>query len=353
MAMETASTEGVAAKMPKRRSMNPKISVIMPVLNGERYIAQALDSIAAQSCRDFEFILVDDGCTDGTRAIVQLYEQKMPIRYVNHPERKGISVSVNDGIHEARGEYISFLDHDDLWVPDLLETHAAYLDSHPEVGMVHADFQTIDPAGRIIEESVAHCRNRKRPSGNVFRELFLESFIVGSGVMIRKECFTRLGGFDESLHWGDYHMWLRIALHYKIDYLPVVLSKYRQHPTQSTRNYNTARPDADSVPMIALKKLLEAFPDARQRLGERAIRRRMASLYFELAYSWLWQGAGRNSRICLRRALRLWPMQPSYYVLYGLALLPPSMARAARGSWQRLRRLFSFTVSQDWRTQTQ
>ena len=182
--------------------MKPLISVVMPVLNGERYIGEALESILAQTFKDFELVLVDDGCKDRTRELVAQYADRLQIRYVTHPVCKGISVSVNDGIRDARGQYITFLDHDDAWFPNLLETHVKYMESHPDVGMVHADFQTIDPAGHIIEESVARCRNRKRPSGHVFRDLFMDSFIAGSSVMIRKECFERLGGFDGDLHWG-------------------------------------------------------------------------------------------------------------------------------------------------------
>src|SRR4029077_3221779 len=126
----------------------------------------------------------------------------------------------------------------------------------------------------VLEASVATSRGRTRPSGRVFPQLFLDSFIVGNSVLIRRECFDKLGIFDESLRWGDYHMWMRIARHYKVDYVPKVLTKYRQHPTQSTRSTFTSQPDSDSVGLQAIKKLLERYPEIHQELGKRTIRRR-------------------------------------------------------------------------------
>jgi len=320
--------------------MKPKVSIIMPVLNGEKYLVEALESILAQTYKNYELVAVDDGSTDRTCELLHQYHDKLELRYVRHPACKGIAVSVNDGIRNSTGEYITFLDHDDVWFPDMLETQVESLHGKAGVGMVHSDFQTIDATGNIIEESVARCRDRKRPSGEVFRELFNDSFIAASSVLIRKECFDRLGGFDETLHWGDYHLWLRIARHYKINYVPKVLTRYRQHNTQSTRTYDGQPPDKESVAMLAIKKLLEQYPEIRQELGERAIRRRMAMLYFDMAYSWLWKGAGRNARVCLAQAIRRWPTKSDYYITYALSLLPPSGARAMRRTWHRMRGLF-------------
>ena len=320
--------------------MKSKVSIIMPVLNGEKYIVEALDSILAQTYKNYELVAVDDGSTDRTKEILHEYGKKLELRYVHHPVCKGICVSVNDGVRNSTGEYITFLDHDDVWFPHLLETQVGHLESHPDVGMVHSDFQTIDAGGKIIEESVARCRDRRRPSGEVFRQLFMDSFIAASSSLIRKECFDRLGGFDESLHWGDYHMWLRIGRHYKIDYVPDVLTKYRQHTSQSTRSFD-GRPDQDSVAMLAIKKLLDQYPELRAELGEKTIRRRMAMMYFDMAYYWLWNGMAANARVCLAHAIRRWPTKSEYYVTYAASLLPNASAKAMRKGWHRLRGLFT------------
>lgn len=321
--------------------MKHKVSIVMPVLNGERYIGEALESIYCQTYKNFELVLVDDGSTDSTGECVKAFAGKMEIKVVRHPERQGIALSVNDGFRNASGDSLTFLDHDDVWFPDMLETLVSHLEQHPETGMVHADFQTIDPAGKVIEESVARCRNRSRPSGHVFRELFMDSFIAASSVLIRKECIDRLGGFDPTLLWGDYHLWLRIARHYRIDYIPKVVAKYRQHHTQSTRSLPAVRGGDELVAISAIKKILESYPEILQEIGEKTVRRRMACMYFGGAYYWFELGAFRNARLHLKRAIPLWPGNLTYYAMYAACLLKPSHANAMRQGWRRLRGLFS------------
>jgi glycosyltransferase involved in cell wall biosynthesis len=327
------------------KTMKSKVSIIMPVLNGERYLGEAIDSILAQTYRHYELVAVDDGSTDRTPELLRQYGDRLQLRYVRHPVRQGIAASVNDGIRHSTGQYIAFLDHDDLWFPRFLETQVSYLEGHPDVGMVHSDFQTINSRGDVIEESVARCRNRKRPSGHVFRELLMDSFIAANSAVIRKECFDRLGGFDESIVWGDYHMWLRIARHYKIDYIPEVLTKYRQHSTQNTRDFDVQSADRKPVAVVAIEKILEAYPEVREELGEKTLRRRMANIYSGIGYYWLWKGIPRPARLYLRKAIRLWPTNRRFYISYGLSLLPPSLARAIQASWHRVFRMFSASGS--------
>jgi len=130
--------------------MNPRVSIVMPVLNGERYLGQAVDSILAQTYKNYDLVAVDDGSTDSTRALLHQYADRPMLRYLHHPERKGIAVSVNDGIRNATCEYITFLDHDDIWCPEMLETPVGHLDRHPDVGMAHFDFQTNDADGNVL-----------------------------------------------------------------------------------------------------------------------------------------------------------------------------------------------------------
>jgi len=316
--------------------MKPKVSAIMPVLNGERFIGEAIQSIVDQTYKNVELIVVDDGSTDGTFGRVEAFRDKLDTRYVRHDSLGGIPRSMNDGVRHATGDLIAFLDHDDAWFPEFLETQTTYLEEHPDVAMVHSDFQTIDVEGRIIEDSVAARRGRRRPSGRVFTQLFMDSFIVGNSVLIRRECFTRLGLFDESLRWGDYHMWMRIARHYQIDYVDRVLTKYRQHPTQSTRNMTADPPDEPPAALKAIERLLDLYPELHKELGSRMIRRRTASLYFDRAYFWYTQDERSNARICLRRALRLWPTNARSLMLYVATLLGPVRSRAARDLWRRL-----------------
>jgi len=317
--------------------MKPKVSAIMAVLNGERFIDEAIQSIVDQTYRNCELVVVDDGSTDRTAERVRAFQDRLEIRYVCHDRPLGIAPTMNDGVRHATGQLIAFLDHDDAWFPEFLETQTTHLQGHPDVGMVHADFQTMDVEGRIIEESVSASRGRKRPSGQVFPQLFMDSFIAGNSVLIRRECFERLGLFDESLRWGDYHMWLRIARHYRVDYIDKVLTKYRQHPTQSTRSTTQPTADAPPVAIQAIEKILDLYPDVRQELGERAIRHRIASSYFDLGYGAFTREELPEARRQTRRALRLWPTNRRYLALYAASCLSPSQGRAVRSAWRRLR----------------
>ena len=316
--------------------MKHKVSVIMPVLNGEQYLCQSLDSLAAQTYTNLEVVLVNDGSTDRTCEIAESYENRLNIRLLHHASCQGIAASVNDGIGNATGEFIAFLDHDDLLLPHMLQTQVQYLEQHPDAGMVHSDFQTIDAEGTVVEASVARCRDRKRPSGKVFRELFLDSFIVANTVLIRKECFDRLGGFDEKMIWGDYHMWLRIARHYEVHYVPDVLAQYRQHSSQSTRSLTPLGENEEPIVVRVLRNILELYPDARRELGEKTVQQRFSALYFGGAYYAFELRDFACARSYLRRAIQAWPSGARNYAMYAATLLKPSHATALREAWRRL-----------------
>lgn len=317
--------------------MRPNISIIMPVRNGEKYIREAIGSIRAQTYKDYELIVVDDGCTDRTCELLDEFSRQMSLRCIHHSVNEGIARSVNDGLREAAGNFIAFLDHDDAWFPNFLEIQLAHLEAHPDVGMVHADFQTIDGEGNILEASVAASRRRSRPSGYVFPTLFLDPFIVGNSVLIRKECLDRVGGFDESLRWGDYHLWMRIARRYKIDYTNQVLTQYRQHAAQQTRDASLRPVKQDSAGLAAIRKIVETYPEIRQELGAKKIRRRMAALYFDMAFTWFSSGCVEYARESLAKAIGLWPTNLRYYGFYATCLLQPSHALALRNAWRRVR----------------
>jgi hypothetical protein len=232
----------------------------------------------------------------------------------------------------------------------MLEMQVNSLLRLPAAGMVHSDFQTIDPDGKVIEESVAKCRNRRRPSGKVFRELFLDSFIAASSVLIRKECIDRLGGFDETLLWGDYHLWLRIAWNYEIHYVPHVLVKYRQHGGQSTRSFTKPDLTQEPVSITAIKSVLEMYPEARQALGEQTIRHRMASIYFGGSYFFFDKGDFKYVRPYLKKAIGLQPLNARYLAVYAASYLTPSSVIAARKALHSVRSLFVSPTSAQWQS---
>ncbi len=310
---------------------HPKVSVVMPVLNGERYIAEAVESVLDQNypSSSIELIVVNDGSTDGTVRLLEKYQGR--VNCVHHQRNLGIARSVNDGVNAATGDLISFLDSDDGWLPDFLKTQVDYLLKHPDVAMVHSDFMTIDENGAVLEASVAKCRNRGvRPSGYIFPQLFMDSLICGNTVLIRKKCFDELGGFDQNLRMGDYDLWLRIAKNYKIDYVDQVLTKYRQHTSQTHRNLAQERkaslPPAKSCAVETLEKILQLYPETLNEVGSDKVRQRLATLNMDAAIAWYNKGIFKNARKCLFGAIGCRPFHVRQYAFLLLCYLKPEHA---------------------------
>lgn len=311
----------------------PEVSVIIPVYNCERYIAEAVESVLAQSYRDYEIIVVDDGSTDGTRRALEPYMGA--IRYI-YQENRGEPAARNAGIRNAAGEFIAFLDADDLWLPDKLELQIGYFDSHRDYGLVYTDDKTFDDNG-IIEESVKLCRNLEQPSGWIFGQLFMENLFQTSSVILRKECIDKVGLFDETLLIGcDYHMWLRIARHFKVGYLDKPLSMYRQHTNMATRTVSRNLRNGEPWGVLVLKKILELYPETVSELGKAVVNRRLSELYFSLAYSCLDEGNASKARKLIGRALGYSPTNLRYQLYYLISLLGSSRVSTIRGIYRRL-----------------
>ena len=203
------------------------ISIIIPTYNAGQYIKEALDSVFAQSFQDFEVIIVDDGSTDDTTQKVKTLSDPR-ILYV-YKENQGPAAARNYGLNLARGEYIAFLDVDDLWQPHKLEMHVDLMRSSPLMGMSFSWFQILfdQPVQRF--ESPWFSPPQKQILGFVD---FLERNWTGhsSSVVLRTQCMKDCQGFDESFYTGeDYYLWLQIAQRgWGIGFLPEALSVYRR-----------------------------------------------------------------------------------------------------------------------------
>ena len=196
-----------------------KVSVIIPVYNGEKYISEAIDSVLNQTYKDFEIIVIDDGSRDNTPKILKEYGDK--IRWKSQ-EHKGQASALNEGINMAKGKYIAYLDADDVFLPERLEIEVKYLDAHPDVGLVYSDFYKIDKNGKIRRII------KSRPQDNFV--LLQINYITRIAVMHRRECLNEVGLFDESITGDDdWDMWIRISEKFKMGYIDKPLAKYRIH----------------------------------------------------------------------------------------------------------------------------
>ena len=208
---------------------NPRVSVVIPVYNGERYLADALQSVLSQTFKDFELIIIDDGSTDRSAAIVRKFEGES-VHYRLRPNG-GVSKARNAGVAIARGEYIAFLDQDDLWLPDKLSVQVAYLDQNQDVGGVYSQ-------GQFWENERLGSVLYPEPVGTDSSSIIRNGFgLFMTATVFRKAVLEKLGGFDESFTSGyeDLELTLRLNETTRIGFVPQVLALYRLHSGNSSR----------------------------------------------------------------------------------------------------------------------
>jgi glycosyltransferase involved in cell wall biosynthesis len=192
----------------------PRVSVVLIAYNGQRTIAKAIDSVLAQTVTDLELVVVDDGSTDGTAAVVAGYRDPR-LTYHRQPNA-GPSAARNTGIRATSAPWVAFLDCDDWWTPGKL---ARQLDATPGVGLVYSGAVFFDPSGRQIE--VMHPTLR----GHVLPALLLGNGITGGGstAMVRRDVLEAVGGFRDDLHYGEeWELWLRVAAREPIAFVPEI-----------------------------------------------------------------------------------------------------------------------------------
>jgi glycosyltransferase involved in cell wall biosynthesis len=217
----------------------PKVSVLMPVYNGELYLQEAIDSILNQTFRDFELLIIDDCSTDGSVDIAKAYTDPR-VKVIANPYNQGLRVILNQGNRLAKAEYIARMDCDDISLPQRLAKQVEYLDRHPDIAIVGAQSIYIDPRGKIFpNQRMFRCP--LAPSSIGWTASY-ECPFVHPLVMYRKQIlWDKLGGYDESITLAeDFEMWLRLLEHnYQGANLNETLLKYRIHPKSMMNSANT------------------------------------------------------------------------------------------------------------------
>ena len=201
--------------------MNPKISVVMSVYNGEKHLRESIESILNQTFTDFEFIIVNDGSTDNSLEIIKSYDDER-IKIINNEENIGLTKSLNKAIKQARGVYIARQDADDISLSNRLELQFKFLEKHPEVALLGTGIYVIDENGDEIEKRIMH--------PNPKRSLLKGNRFIHGSVMFRKSVIDELGAYNETLRYSqDYELWLRLSKEYDVRNLTVPLYKLRMH----------------------------------------------------------------------------------------------------------------------------
>lgn len=205
----------------------PKISVYITNHNYERYVGKAIESVFAQTTADWELIVIDDGSSDGSRAIIEGYRANPKVRLV-FQEQKGLNVTNNIAYRLARGAYLMRLDADDYIAPEALAALSGVLDREPKVGLVFPDYYHVDEAGEIVELVRRHD----------FETVgLLDQPAHGACTMIRKACLDVIGGYDEAFTCQDgVDIWLRFIEHFEVRNVNLPLFYYRRHGGNLTRD---------------------------------------------------------------------------------------------------------------------
>lgn len=209
-----------------------KISVIMPVYNGEKYLAEAIQSVLNQTCKDFEFIIIDDGSTDNTEKIINSFDDSRII--LVKLKHEGIVNALNKGIEISTGEYIIRADADDISELNRFEKLVNYMDSNLEVGVCGSWASKIYEDGKEIGEMVYPPQGNKQIKKYC---LFHNPFIHPS-VIFRKDEVTKVGSYRNFKHNEDYELWTRVLRKKSGHNIPEFLLKYRIHSSQITKKNN-------------------------------------------------------------------------------------------------------------------
>lgn len=208
----------------------PKVSVIMPAYNAEKYINEAVDSILTQTYGDFELIILNDCSKDRTEEMILAYEDAR-IVYLKNEQNMGVAATLNKGLEVAKGQYIARMDADDISLPERFEKQVAYLDTHPDVAVLGTAVETFDEKGDTF-------RDPYRPNDAQIKiDLLFASVLAHPSVMMRRDVILALGGYDREFEGlEDYELWCRVVAEHNITVYPEVLLRYRIHSAQVTQH---------------------------------------------------------------------------------------------------------------------
>ena len=293
----------------------PTVSVVVAAYNAERFLADALDSVAAQTAPPLETVVVDDGSTDRTAEIAERHP--VGARLVRQ-ENAGSAAARNRGIAEARGALVAFLDADDLWLPHKLDRQIAAL------GRTGARWCYTD--ARFVDAETGHTLGRwsdthPAPEGDVARALLGGNFITVPTVLAERTVLDAVGGFPETLPGRasiseDWALWLRVAIDHAVAYVDEPCAAIRQHAARKTETM-----DLDLALDARVRLVGDAVARAPERLGG-AAPAALAGVHLGIARKWLVRGEPGRARAVLRRGLREDPTHAPSLAFWPVTWLP-------------------------------
>jgi len=344
------------------------VSVVIPTFNRAYCLGQALDSVFSQTHQNLEVLLVDDGSTDDTRALLERHWAAEPrLRYL-YQANAGVSAARNHGLREARGDYIALLDSDDTWMPWKLAAQLACLNAFPEAGMIWTDMQAVDPDGQVLypmflrrmytayrwfsaeqlfsaERRLASLMPDVPPDlsdavvrcGDVFSPMLMGNLVHTSTVLLRRSRYEKVRQFDESMKTGeDYDFHLRTCREGPVAFLDAALIRYQCGRADQLSRPGLVMQIAQNF-LLTVERTLER-DRARVSLPDWMIARSLADGHRWLGETALYQGDRQQAKAHLAASLRRYPWQPRTALLLASALPPPAAGQLLRRGWRTMRR---------------
>ena len=311
----------------------PRVSVVVAAFNAEHTLAETLASVAAQTFRDFELIAVDDGSSDATAQVLEDAATRWSWLRWERQENSGVAGARMRGIELARGEWIAFLDADDLWLPHKLAAQLAMVDRDPELSLVYSDVRYFSRHG---EAKQTMFEQRAHATGDVLRDLFMNNFVLTSATLVKKSVLLDAGGFDPAHHVNeDVDLWLRVAEHHKFGCVEEVLVRYRRATGTLTRTYPYACLQRDlEIIDYWVQRRPDLFPaDSRQ------VRRGRALTLARIGAQHLSDRQFAEARRAYHRAIGMGQRDPATLLRAAAAHFPPLayLFWAAKKSWRTWR----------------
>jgi hypothetical protein len=230
----------------------PKVTVLMAVHNGERYLRDAVESILCQTFQDFEFLIINDGSTDNTRDVILSYDDAR-IVLVDSEHNVGQTRSLNRGLELAAGEWIARQDADDISEPDRLAKQVAFLERHPEVALLGTWYKEIDVQGTVIGKGKLPCD----PTDIRWALLFFCPFVHSSVMFSKSVIAEQIGFYNETFAYAqDHELWYRIARRLPVANLPEPLVRFRVTPWSMTATYGDRVREGDRMSIAHIARLL-------------------------------------------------------------------------------------------------
>lgn len=293
----------------------PTTSVIIPTYNSARFLPGAIDSVLEQTYKDFEIIVVDDGSTDNTQDVVAPYLDRITFLKV---ENGGPSKARNRAIRESSGEYVAFLDADDIWYPEKLERQMIIFSGNQHCSLVHAD-ASYKRTYNLKEDRTWLGNKKYVKTGWVFSELLTECFIMLSSVIVKRDCLERAGLFNENLKWWEgYDLWIRIAFENQIGMVNAPLYFRRIHES----NLFYSEPINEVVALITIMKKWDNEALKLAEADRQIINQRLRTQYGRLSLFYSAQGLHDEARQALKKSLAR-GLSLTGVASLGLSMLPP------------------------------